>query len=72
MSDVVMLGMFSSSSDEMAFSSSERAVVGSHRIFSLEKHFNYNFKEQCASTLTLSNTTGFLRIFWLPPVVRYT
>jgi hypothetical protein len=43
MSDVVMLGMFSSSSDETAFSSSERAVVGSQRIFSLESYYNYNF-----------------------------
>ena len=44
MSDVVMLGMSSSSSDEMAFSSSEIAVVGSHRIFSLERYYTHNFR----------------------------
>jgi hypothetical protein len=44
MSDVVMLGMFSSSSDETACSSSEIAVVGSHRIFSLERYYTHNFR----------------------------
>ena len=47
MSDVVMLGMFSSSSDEMACSSSETAVVGSQRIFSLERHYNFRCRTVC-------------------------
>ena len=37
MSDVVIFAMSVSSSDESAFSSRERAAVGSHKIFSLKK-----------------------------------